>query len=106
MRSPKRSLISRARSLSQGVAAMVAGGFGGAGWAAAAGLGGAGFGASAAALTGGLAGPTPGGGAACEPSGFCSSAIHSPMKEHYIYHPRETGVKYSYASQWQRISLM
>ncbi len=44
MPSPNRSLSSRVRSLSQGVAAMVAGGFGGAACGAAAGFGGAGFG--------------------------------------------------------------
>src|SRR5271157_1006462 len=93
MRSPKCSLISFARSLSHGVAAMVAGGFGGAAWAAAAGFGGAGLAAGAAGFTGGVAASPSGGGAAGGPSGFCSSAIHSPEKEHYIYHWRQTGVK-------------
>src|SRR5579872_1950087 len=80
MRSPKRSFNSLARSLSQGVAAMVAGGLGGAACpAAGAGLGGA------AGLAGGGA------------SGFCSSAMHgiSSGEDSYTYHRQEIQVKWS-----------
>src|ERR1035441_7664952 len=89
--SPKVSLSSRARSLSHGVAAIVAGGArggggrvrgggaggrGGAGWGrGGGGFGGAGFGASAAGFAGCPAASSPGRGAAPEPPGFCSSAI-------------------------------
>src|ERR1035438_1011518 len=79
MPSPNRSLTERARALSQGVAAMVAGGLGGA-----AGLGGGGLAASAAGLAGGFA-PSPAGGeGASEPPGFCSSAIGSPVKIQHL----------------------
>src|SRR4029077_8434297 len=84
MSPPNRSLSSRARSLSHGVAAMVAGGFGG----GAAGLGGAGLGASAAGFAGSFAASPPGGGAASEPPGFCSSAISVPYEDSYTYHLR------------------
>src|ERR1035441_3399932 len=97
MASPKVSLSSRASSLSHGVAIMTAGGFGGGGAAgfggAAAGFGGAGFGASAAGFAGCPAASLPGGGAASESPGFCSSAISVPYEESYTYHLRPTGVK-------------
>src|SRR5450755_4198844 len=83
MSSANRSFSSLARSLSQGVAAIVAGGFGGGG---AAGFGGAGLGASAAGFTGSFAASPPGGGAASEPPGFCSSAISIPCEDSYTYH--------------------
>src|ERR1035437_9954900 len=89
MPSPNVSLRSRARSLSHGVAAIVAGGFGGGG----AGFGGAGLGASAAGFTGCPAASLPGGGAASEPPGFCSSAISIPCEDSYTYHLRGQGVK-------------
>src|SRR5450759_4307859 len=94
MPSPNVSLSSRARSLSHGVAAIVAGGFGGgaAGFGAA-GFGGAGLGASAAGFTGSPAASLPGGGAASEPPGFCSSAISIPCEDSYTYHLRGQGVK-------------
>src|SRR5450755_2375498 len=82
MPSSNRSLSSRARSPSHGVAAMVAGGFGGGG----AGFGGAGLGASAAGFAGCPAASLPGGGAASEPPGFCSSAISIPCEDSYTYH--------------------
>src|ERR1035441_2390839 len=98
MLSPNDCLSSRARSLSHGVASMVAGGFGGGGAAGlggagvaggfggggAAGLGGAGFGgaglaAPAAGFSGCPAASLPEGGAASEPPGFCSSAIANSL---------------------------
>src|ERR1035437_10100060 len=111
MPSPNVSLSSRARSLSHGVAAIVAGGFGGggAGFGAAgfggggvggggagfgaAGFGGAGLGASAAGFAGCPTASLPGGGAASEPPGFCSSAISIPCEDSYTYHLRGQGVK-------------
>src|SRR5450759_1910372 len=94
MPSPNASLSSRARSLSHGVAAIVAGGFGGgaAGFGGA-GFGVAGFGASAARFAGSPAASLPGGGAASEPPGFCSSAISIPCEDSYTYHLRGQGVK-------------
>src|ERR1035437_7010979 len=89
MPSPNVSLSSRARSLSHGVAAIVAGGFGGGG----AGFGGAGLGASAAGFAGCPTASLPGGGAASEPPGFCSSAISIPCEDSYTYHLRGQGVK-------------
>src|ERR1035437_6327580 len=82
MPSPNLSLSSRARSLSHGVASIVAGGFGGGG----AGFGGAGFGASAAGFAGCPAASLPGGGAAGGSPGFCSSAISVPCEDSYTYH--------------------
>src|ERR1035437_5702586 len=94
MPSPKVSLSSRARSLSHGVAAIVAVGLGGGGAAfGAAGFGGAGLGASAAGFAGCPAASSPGGGAAPEPPGFCSSAISIPCEDSYTYHLRGQGVK-------------
>src|ERR1017187_6926982 len=93
MASPKASLSSPARSLSHGVAAMMAGGFGAGGAAGfggtAAGFGGAGFGASTAGFAGCPAASSPGGGAAPEPPGFCSSAISIPYEESYTYRSEE-----------------
>src|SRR5947208_15926189 len=77
MASPNRSLISRVRSESQAVAAMVAGGLGGAACAA-----GAGFAAGAGASL------PPGGGDASP--GFCSSAMSVPREDSYTYHLRLT----------------
>src|SRR6059036_4195068 len=84
MSAPNRSLSSRVRSLSHGIAAIVAGGFGG----GAVGLGGAGLGASAAGFAGSFAASPPEGGAASEPPGFCSSAISVPYEDSYTYHLR------------------
>ena len=42
--------------------------------------------AGAAGLAGGTAASPAGGGGACEPSGFCSSAIDSVKEEDYFYH--------------------
>src|ERR1035437_6301183 len=94
MPSPNVSLSSRARSLSHGVAAIVAGGFGGGGAGfGAEGFGGAGLGASAAGFAGCPTASLPGGGAASEPPGFCSSAISIPCEDSYTYHLRGQGVK-------------
>src|ERR1035437_4101154 len=103
MASPNPSLSSRASSLSHGVAAMVAGGFGGGGAAGfgggAAGFGGAAFGASSAGFAGCPAASLPGGGAASEPPGFCSSAISVPYEDSYTYHLPGQGVK---SCRWDR----
>src|SRR5450755_763750 len=85
MASPKASLSSRARSLSHGVASMIAGGFGGGG---AAGFGGAAAGFGGAGFAGCPAASLPGGGAASEPPGFWSSAISIPCEDPYTYHLR------------------
>src|SRR5207248_9203908 len=85
--SANRSLSSRGRSPSQGVAAMTGGGLG-----AACAAGAAGFGAALAGSAGGFADGAvvslPLGGAASEPPGFCSSAISVPQEDSYTYHLR------------------
>src|ERR1035437_7937871 len=92
MPSPNASLSSRARSLSHGVAAIMAGGFGAGGAAGfgggAAGFGGAAFGGSAARFGGSPTASLPGGGASSEPPGFCSSAISVPCEDSYTYRLR------------------
>src|ERR1019366_9088223 len=100
MLSPNDCLSSRAKSLSHGVASIVAGGFGG----GAAGLGGAGFGgtglaASAAGFSGGPAASLPGGGAASEPPGFCSSAIANSLGRLLHLSPAGTGCQIAQVGQ-------